>query len=339
MTGRNVPHPMDESGQMDETELALFRDALRGLTATTTGAALDAALSDVGWVDALALDERAAVSALFEEQGVACATSGSLGRVVLHALGIDAPVNSSVLLPRLGAWNAPADPVGGAAALGLGDLRRTTTALVVDEADGRARWTALDVTDLDLRAVTGIDPAAELVAVRLDAPGSAAGPAFDDLSWSPAQGSWNDAVAAARRALAHEQVGAMRTMLDLARTHALERVQFGQPIARFQAVRHRLAEAFVAIESATAALDGAWLDGSPFTATVAKAVAGTSAREVRRHCQQVLAGIGFTTEHDLHTYVRRSILLDGLFGDAATLTDQIGAHLIAAGELPDLLPL
>ena len=43
-------------------------------------------------------------------------------------------------------------------------------------------------------------------------------------------------------------------MLDLARTHALERVQFGRPIARFQAVRHRLAEALVAVEALDATL-------------------------------------------------------------------------------------
>ena len=53
--------------------------------------------------------------------------------------------------------------------------------------------------------------------------------------------------------------GASRTMLDLAREHAVERVQFDRPIAGFQAVRHRLAETLVAIEAADAALDAAWL--------------------------------------------------------------------------------
>ena len=52
--------------------------------------------------------------------------------------------------------------------------------------------------------------------------------------------------------VAHQIAGACRTMLELAAAHALERVQFGRPIARFQAVRHRLADALVAIE----ALDG-----------------------------------------------------------------------------------
>ena len=60
-------------------------------------------------------------------------------------------------------------------------------------------------------------------------------------------------------------------MLELAREHAVERVQFGQPIGRFQAVRHRLADTLVVIETAAAMLDAAWLDQSPQTAAMAKA--------------------------------------------------------------------
>ncbi|HEX6416952.1 MAG TPA: acyl-CoA dehydrogenase family protein, partial [Acidimicrobiales bacterium] len=134
-------------------------------------------------------------------------------------------------------------------------------------------------------------------------------------------------------------VGAARAMLDLARQHALERVQFGRPIAGFQAVRHRLAETLVAVEAADAALAGAWDDGSPFAAGVAKAVAGRSARTAARHCQQVLAGIGFTTEHPLHRYVRRVLVLDRLLGDARTLTRRLGEDLLAARALPSILPL
>ena len=48
-----------------------------------------------------------------------------------------------------------------------------------------------------------------------------------------------------------------------ARTHALERVQFGRPIGSFQAVRHRLAESLVALEAAAALLDAAWEDLCP----------------------------------------------------------------------------
>ena len=123
-------------------------------------------------------------------------------------------------------------------------------------------------------------------------------------------------------------------MLRLAREHALDRVQFGRPIAGFQAVRHRLAETLVAVETADAMLDAAWLDGSPETAAMAKAVAGRSARTAARHCQQVLAGIGFTTEHDLHRFIRRGLVLNGLFGTAKSITAAQGADLLDTRKLP-----
>ena len=130
-------------------------------------------------------------------------------------------------------------------------------------------------------------------------------------------------------------------MLELARTHALERVQFGRPIGAFQAVRHRLADSLVAIEAAASLLDAAWDDPSPVTAGMAKAFAGRSARTVARHCQQVLAGIGFTTEHPLHRYVRRTLVLDQLLGAGSVLTHQLGSDILgrrAAGGLPPVTP-
>ena len=130
------------------------------------------------------------------------------------------------------------------------------------------------------------------------------------------------------------------TMLELARTHALERMQFGRPIGSFQAVRHRLAESLVALEAAAALLDAAWEDPSPVTAAMAKAFAGRSARTVARHCQQVLAGIGFTTEHPLHRSVRRTIVLDQLLGaGSAPHPHPGGRHSVerhAARRLPPL---
>ena len=88
-------------------------------------------------------------------------------------------------------------------------------------------------------------------------------------------------------------------MLALARQHALDRVQFGKPIASFQAVRHRLAETLVAIEGAEATLSLPGTDNPDLTALLAKAAAGKAALTAARHCQQVLGGIGFTAEHDL----------------------------------------
>jgi alkylation response protein AidB-like acyl-CoA dehydrogenase len=128
-------------------------------------------------------------------------------------------------------------------------------------------------------------------------------------------------------------------MLDLARTHAMERVQFGRPIARFQAVRHRLAEALVAVESLDTALAAAREEANPDTAALAKAIAGRTAHTVGRHCQQVLAGIGFTTEHAFHRFLKRALALEGLFGSADAIVLDIGRRLLARRHVPTLIEL
>ena len=143
--------------------------------------------------------------------------------------------------------------------------------------------------------------------------------------------AWEAAVALGRRAIAHQMAGASRAMLELARAHALERVQFGRPIGRFQAVRHRLAEALVAIEALDAALTAAADEPTATTAALAKALAGRTARTVAAHCQQVLAGIGFTTDHPFHRYLKRTMLLEGLFGSADEIVARRRTATVAAG--------
>jgi len=281
---------------MDHDELELFRVSLQQATAAHTGKALDDALAELGWRDALSADRPAAISILFELQGSANATSSALDLVMADALGVDGPV----ALPPLGSLHQPR-------ARGLGLYSFASEGVTV-------------------RPIAGIDPELGLVEVS------------GDLPTNPSA-VWPAAVAAGQVALAHELVGASKAMLRLARDHAVERIQFGRPIAGFQAVRHRLAESLVAIEAAAAALDAAWEFESPMNAALAKAVAGRSARIVAKHCQQVLAGIGFTTEHPFQGYVRRVLVLDGLLGRSATLTERLGRDLLASRQLPPLLPL
>jgi hypothetical protein len=136
---------------------------------------------------------------------------------------------------------------------------------------------------------------------------------------------------AGRAAVGWWLVGTARAMLQLARTHALDRVQFGRPISSFQAVRHRLAETLVAIEGAEATLSFATDD---LGAVLAKAAAGQAALTAARHCQQVLGGIGFTAEHDLHRHVKRALLLDGLLGSSRELTREAGRIARTTGTAP-----
>ena len=143
----------------------------------------------------------------------------------------------------------------------------------------------------------------------------------------------------ARRALGWWLVGSARAMLALARRHALDRIQFGRPIASFQAVRHRLAETLVAIEGAEATLILPGDESPDLTAMLAKAAAGKAALTAARHCQQVLGGIGFTAEHDLHCHIKRALVLDGLLGSSRELTRKAGAGLRARGSAPRLAQL
>jgi hypothetical protein len=143
-------------------------------------------------------------------------------------------------------------------------------------------------------------------------------------------------LAAGRRALGWWLAGTGRAMLSLARTHALDRVQFGKPLATFQAVRHRLAETLVAIEGAEATLVAA---GDDLGSLLAKAAAGQAALTAARHCQQVLGGLGFTAEHALHRHVRRALVLDGLLGSARELTREAGTLLCERRSAPRLVNL
>jgi hypothetical protein len=146
-------------------------------------------------------------------------------------------------------------------------------------------------------------------------------------------------VGAGRHALGWWLVGASRTMLSLARRHAVDRVQFGRPVASFQAVRHRLAETLVAVEGAEATLLAAAAEPDELSFMLAKAAAGRAALTAARHCQQVLGGIGFTAEHDLHRHIKRALLLDGLLGSSRELTREAGAVLRAKGFAPRLAQL
>ncbi len=320
---------------MDSEERELLRASLRHATAICAGEALDDALDELGWRDALATDPRAAVSMLFELQGSANASSSAIDIVVTARLGLDQASTSAFVLPPLGQCH----PSGTVTAerldvrgVGTAALRRCNQAVLVAAIGEELVTVVVDTAALDRRPVSGLDPRFGIVEVAGDRMR-----ATSRSATSPAR--WADAIAAGQVALAHELVGASRAMLELASDHARERVQFGRPIAAFQGVGHRLADSLVAIEAADAAL-GAWWDcESPLNAALAKAIAGRGARTAARHCQQVLGGIGFTTEHAFHRYLRRALLLDGLLGDARTLTQELGEHLIRTRRLPSTLPL
>src|SRR3954454_10263720 len=85
----------------------LFEESLRKTTEKYSGQALDTALAEFGWREALADDRQLAVLTLFRLQGEANVTSTALDDVLLTALSMDAADDTAVVLPRIGRVDAP----------------------------------------------------------------------------------------------------------------------------------------------------------------------------------------------------------------------------------------
>ena len=109
---------------------------------------------------------------------------------------------------------------------------------------------------------------------------------------------------------AHEQVGGAEAMMTKARDYSLERRAFGQPIGKFQSVKHRIAEMYVLVELARAnAIHAAASEGQDdfLAAAAAARLTATEAYDTSaRDGVQVHGGIGVTWEADLHLHVRRA---------------------------------
>jgi hypothetical protein len=322
---------------IDADERAAMRATVRSAVADAlaAGAAdVDAVLAKLGFAELLADAPDDAIGIVFEALGATNAAATALDDVVLSALGREPHADLAVVLPRFAAWDPPGRlEAGEVHASGLATARadRAGEVLVVCGPAGEPRVVAVPTAGAEVCAVHGVDPEAGLRRVRVQV--SAAGAARLD----PA--AWRSAVALGRRAVAHQIAGASRAMLDLACAHARERVQFGRPIARFQAVRHRLADALVAVEALEATLAAARDEPCPETAALAKAVAGRTARSVGAHCQQVLAGVGFTAEHPFHRFLKRTMALEGLFGSADEIALDVGRELLATRRVPTLIEL
>ncbi len=266
--------------------------------------------------------------------------SGSAGRpAAVYAVAAGAPVGRCLVVGQHGgqATLAVVDTAGsdgsradGAVVGTTGSGGREATGAVVGTAGSGGR----DATG-PVEFVDGVDPWLGLV--RIVDRGS---PAVQVAARGDAvTAAWAESVAAGRRALAHELLGLNRAMLALAVDHARERRQFGQPIGAFQAVKHRLAEAKVALTAAEAAAGEAWADPGPLTALLAKLWAGRAARLTGKQAQQVLGGMGFTWEHPFHRHLRRALVLDALLGSATGLAQELGRSLLATGEVPRLARL
>ncbi|MFE1228421.1 acyl-CoA dehydrogenase family protein [Streptomyces sp. NPDC058745] len=113
-------------------------------------------------------------------------------------------------------------------------------------------------------------------------------------------------------ALAAEAVGAAQAALDRTVEYVGTREQFGRPVGSFQAVKHRLADLYVQLESARSLAHGAARE--PGTGALALAAALEALRAVSGETIQLHGGIGFTWEHEAHLYFKRAAADELLFG-------------------------
>lgn len=131
--------------------------------------------------------------------------------------------------------------------------------------------------------------------------------------------------------------GALEAVLEQAVRYAGERVQFGRPIGRFQAVQHQLAQLASATASVGVAVDTAAraLARDPAAATfdiaVAKLRASDAAGAGAAIAHQTHGAIGFTYEHGLHFWTRRLWAWEQEHGGAALWAARLGREALAAG--------
>jgi hypothetical protein len=117
-----------------------------------------------------------------------------------------------------------------------------------------------------------------------------------------------------------EQLGGATRALEETREYALGRYAFGRPIASFQAIKHRLADLYAAIELARSnGYYAAWAlssgsDELELAACTFRAAAGDAFELATQEMIQIHGGVGFTWEYDCHLFYRRAKLLSAWLG-------------------------
>lgn len=141
-------------------------------------------------------------------------------------------------------------------------------------------------------------------------------------------------------AIAAEQVGGSQQVLDLTVEYTKERVQFGRPIAGFQAVKHQAADMMLRTEVARSAVyyaacvaeealsGGLLADELGEAASVAKSYCSEGYFKNAGDALQLHGGVGFTWEYDVHLYFKRAKSSELFLGDAAYHREHVATLLL-----------
>ncbi len=288
-------------------ERELLRETVRGLVAKHAGpeAVREAMASERGYDESLwkLLCEQVGAAALVvpEELGGA---GGELAdaAAVLCELGrglVPTPLLGTTLaeLALLAADDVDADTIGRLAegtAIGAvvldsdyvvnGDAADVVVAV---EHEGLTRWTTFTS-----QRVNTMDPTRRLARVTPK----------DTAPLGPDPGIADTAA----MLLAAEQIGAAERCLELTVEYTKQRVQFGRPIGSFQALKHRMADLYVAVSVARAVVDDAVAEPSPTTAALARVAATEAFDAVAAEAIQMHGGIAITWEYDIQLYFKRA---------------------------------
>jgi alkylation response protein AidB-like acyl-CoA dehydrogenase len=183
--------------------------------------------------------------------------------------------------------------------------------IVIAVEDGQLhRWTSFDTEPL-----TSMDPTRRLA--RLQATDTAplgADPGLADT---------------ALLLLAAEQIGAATRALELTIDYTKERIQFGRPIGSFQALKHRMADLYVKVQTASAVVDECIGNPTPSTAALAHVMATEAFRDVVGEAVQMHGGIAITAEHDIQLYFKRAHGSSHLFVTAAVALHTLEAEIFS----------
>jgi alkylation response protein AidB-like acyl-CoA dehydrogenase len=159
-------------------------------------------------------------------------------------------------------------------------------------------------------------------------------PSASTLVGASAALGWDEACDRGALAAAAQLLGLGARMIELTVEYVKVRRQFGQPVGSFQAVKHQLTDALMAIELARPLVyHAAWsLAGRrrsrALDVSMAKAAASDAADRAARTALQCHGAIGYSFEHDLHLWMKRAWALAAAWGDAAWHRARVAAHIL-----------
>jgi acyl-CoA dehydrogenase len=126
--------------------------------------------------------------------------------------------------------------------------------------------------------------------------------------------------------------GGLERVLEMTVNYALDREQFGRPLARFQALQHGAATVAGEVAMVIAALEAAVERADELSIGIAKICASSAVSTTAQFAHQVHGAIGFTTEHALHIHTTRLWAWRDEFGSEEEWAVRVGQQVAAEGQ-------